>query len=583
MVYRFLDDGAGHIIAEARRDDLESFLNLHYPASDIPQQARRLFVLNQIRILPDVNAGRVPLAALDNPVKEVLDMSYTGIRAVSPIHLEYLQNMGVAASMSISIVKEGALWGLIACHHYAPRYVPHTARMATEFLAHLIGLQVDAKEASENYEYTERLKHIYNALVETISDKQNLSDAMIDSEINMCSGLDVDGAAIILDDQINMIGATPDSRQLKALVKWLDENQVEETFSTSCLSSEYPAAQAYGLIASGLLSARLRRNKSDYLLWFRKEYAHTVNWAGDPNKPVTVGEFGDRLTPRKSFELWQESVSNKSKPWLKCEIEHARSLWRLLIEIVLRRAEEIRLINEELGRSNEELDSFAYVAAHDLKEPLRGINNFSHFLLEDYADKVDEPGKEKLKTLVKLTQRMEELLDSLLHYSQIGRNENGLTQLSDLNLVVQDSLLLLQSRIDESGAEIRIPRKLPAINLNNTRFSEIFTNLIANAIKYNNNQQKWVEIGYKESLNSRFIVYVRDNGIGIDAKHHANIFKIFKRLHGREHFGGGVGAGLAIVKKIIEQNGGEIWVESELGKGTTFYFTLGNAGDVDDN
>jgi light-regulated signal transduction histidine kinase (bacteriophytochrome) len=275
-------------------------------------------------------------------------------------------------------------------------------------------------------------------------------------------------------------------------------------------------------------------------------------------------------------------------------------------------------LNTELERSNVELDSFVCVASHDLKEPLRGIHRYSDFLMEDYADKLDEAGVEKLRTLVKLSRRMETLVDSLLHFSRAGRADLAMRAV-DLDEVVSETLETIAPRLQESGAEIRRPQRLPIIRADRTHVGEIFHNLIVNSIKYNDKPLKWVEIGWDEGDGNREwgvgsgeweqegegvggqgegekvrtlspsphlshsplttphspVFYVRDNGIGIPERHYETIFGIFRRLHEREEFGGGVGAGLTIVKKIVERHNGRIWVESCVGAGTTVYFTLG--------
>lgn len=275
-------------------------------------------------------------------------------------------------------------------------------------------------------------------------------------------------------------------------------------------------------------------------------------------------------------------------------------------------------LNAELERSNIELDSFACVASHDLKEPLRGIHRYSDFLIEDYADKLDEAGLEKLQTLVKLSQRMETLVDSLLHFSRVGRADLAMHEV-DLDDVVSETLEMIAPRLQESCAEIRRPQRLPIVRADHARVGEIFHNLIVNAIKYNDKPLKWIEIGWEEGGENREwgvgsgewgqgdegargqgegekgrtlspsltlhhsplptpyppVFYVRDNGIGISEGHYETIFGIFRRLHEREEFGGGVGVGLTIVKKIVERHNGRIWVESRVGVGTTVYFTLG--------
>lgn len=253
-----------------------------------------------------------------------------------------------------------------------------------------------------------------------------------------------------------------------------------------------------------------------------------------------------------------------------------------LEERVRDRTRELERRNEELHQSNKELDDFAYIASHDLKEPLRGIHNFSSFLIEDYAGKLDDEGRSKLETLMRLTRRMEMLIDSLLQFSRLGRVDLAIDQV-DLNETVAEVLDSLAITLKESGTQVRIPRELPTVRADRARVGEIFYNLIVNAVKYNDKPEKWIEIGALEEGDGRPpVFYVRDNGIGIAEKHHDSVFRIFKRLHGRDKFGGGTGAGLTIVKKIVERHHGRIWLQSSAGEGTTFYFTLqeGKEGDV---
>lgn len=241
-------------------------------------------------------------------------------------------------------------------------------------------------------------------------------------------------------------------------------------------------------------------------------------------------------------------------------------------------AAQLRERNEALSRSNQELDEFAYVASHDLKEPLRGIHNYASFLIEDYADRLNADGRAKLETLKQLSQRMDTLIESLLQFSRVGRVDLAVQE-TDLNEVVEEVLASLQISLEERGVEVRFARTLPCIRCDRVRIAEVFRNLITNAMKYNDKPQQWVEIGVADKAPPGVagpVFFVRDNGIGIPPQHHEAVFRIFKRLHGRDKFGGGAGAGLTIVKKIIERHGGKIWVDSTPGEGSTFSFTVGD-------
>jgi len=264
-----------------------------------------------------------------------------------------------------------------------------------------------------------------------------------------------------------------------------------------------------------------------------------------------------------------------------------RQLARLNIELEQRVAErtsdlqraneELIVLNTELTRSNQELDDFAYIASHDLREPLRGIHNYSHFLMEDYGDKLDVEAMERLQTLVRLSQRMEALIDSLLHYSRLNRADSTLVEVN-LTHILQDAMEMLKPRIDSDSVQIRCPQVLPCVRGDRAQLTEVMVNLLSNALKYNDKAEKWVEIGMREAAapSEPPVFFVRDNGIGIAPEHNDKVFEIFRRLHPHDNFGGGMGVGLTVVKKIIEHHGGHVWVESAVGNGAAFYFTIGN-------
>ena len=233
----------------------------------------------------------------------------------------------------------------------------------------------------------------------------------------------------------------------------------------------------------------------------------------------------------------------------------------------------------ELKRSNEELDDFAYIASHDLKEPLRGIGSYATFLLEDYGEHLDDEGRAKLDTLTHLAKRMESIINTLLYYSRLGRLDMA-RQESDLNEIVAEVLESVRITLDEQRVDVRLPDPLPTIACDQARIGEVFRNFVTNAFKYNDKAEKWIEIGCNSTDAPTPVFYVRDNGIGIREKHIDSIFRIFKRLHGRDKFGGGEGAGLTFVKKILERHGGRLWVESTYGEGTTFYFTIEDMKDA---
>lgn len=575
MVYRFYDDNSGHVIAERKKDGLDSFNGLRYPATDVPEPARRLYLLNYIRLIADVDYQPVPLPK-HTLTNESFDLSFSNLRSVSPIHIEYLKNMGVKASMSISLIKKNSLWGLIACHHNQPKYLPYEVRLACEFLAKVMSLNLIAKEESNDLSYKMEMKEKLSVLFEKLSQAANIGDSLNENIDLLKSLINSEGVALCLNDQVSLFGNTLEVSQIKELNTWLRKYQKKTLFSTDRLPKIYPDAVAWESKLSGILVLYLSQIENSYIIWFRSEVSETVTWAGNPNKEVKLEKDGTlTLSPRKSFDLWKQTVTDQSLPWLQSEIQQITDFRNFLVDIMFKKSNELLELNFALQKSNEELDSFAYIASHDLKEPLRGIYNYSYLLLEDYEQVLEEDGSRKLRTLMTLSKRMENLIDALLRYSRLGRQELDLTSVDIEELISKDvTNILVVSQQD--NIDIRMPQKLPVVKADKTLVEEVFMNLITNGLKYNNKDVKWVEIGYlidpKKSMQTIF--YVRDNGIGIEKEQQEIIFRIFKRLHTQKAFGGGTGAGLTIVKKIIERHGGKIWVKSTLGEGTTFYFTL---------
>lgn len=351
MVYRFMPDDSGWVFAEARRDDLSPFLDLHYPASDIPKQARALYLTSWLRLITEVDYTPAALLPPINPRSGVaLDMSHATLRDVSPIHREYLRNMGVDASMSISIVSEGQLWGLIACHHYTPRRLPRHLRAACELFGSIFSLQLESRLRSELLEARLLSRGALSAIMYALAQEDDYANGLVAQQEQLLGYISAEGLAlrvgqsrggvsIRVNSGITSLGDTPDDEQIGALTDWLTHRMedFEGVYVTDRLGEEYPPAKAYAGVASGLLAVSVSREPRDFVLWFRPEVVQTVRWGGDPNKPVEVGPNGHRLTPRKSFEAWAETVSGHSTPWSPSENDAAFDLRVSLLEIVLRR------------------------------------------------------------------------------------------------------------------------------------------------------------------------------------------------------------------------------------------------------
>jgi light-regulated signal transduction histidine kinase (bacteriophytochrome) len=437
--------------------------------------------------------------------------------------------------------------------------------------------ELATKENNENLDYKLHLKTIQSQFVERLTKATDFITEITTDKESLLGLTGASGVAVCDGDRTILIGETPSQANIKLLLTWLFDRFEQDIFVTDALASIYPKAEAYKNVASGLLAMAISKVQNQYVLWFRPEILQTLTWAGNPDKPTRVEEDGTlTIFPRQSFAAWQEIVRGKSSPWLSYEVEGAIELRRAIIDIVLRQAGELANINLELERINSELDAFAYIASHDLKEPLRGIHNYATFLLEDYGEVLEGDGSEKLHTLLRLTIRMESLIESLLKFSRLGRQELQ-RDLIDLNLLLQNVTELFSMNPQWANCKIHVPRPMPTVFGDRVLIEEVFTNLISNAFKYNNQPEKWAEISWTESSeksHSTFTFHVRDNGIGIHEKHLESVFRIFKRLHADSKYGGGTGAGLTIVKKIIERHGGQIQVDSTFGKGTTFSFAL---------
>jgi light-regulated signal transduction histidine kinase (bacteriophytochrome)/CheY-like chemotaxis protein len=335
MVYRFDQNGAGEVIAESARSGIDSYLGLHYPASDIPRQARQLYERNWLRIIADVNAEPSPIEPQLDKQRRSLDLSMSTLRSVSTIHIEYLQNMGVQSSMSVSILREGRLWGLFACHHYSPHRVSFGRRTAAELFGQMFSLLMENRERKAEAEYEGRGQTLHQRLITTMAGEGLKFESIVAHLDDIADLLTCDGIALWMNDRANLRGRTPGEAQLSGLVHHLKSKDITRVYAQHDIGSEYPPGQEFAERSAGMLVVPLSRTPRDYLIFFREEVARHVNWAGDPSKPVTAGPLGDRLTPRKSFELWKETVRGQSLPWKPVECRIAENLRVSMIEVIL--------------------------------------------------------------------------------------------------------------------------------------------------------------------------------------------------------------------------------------------------------
>jgi two-component system, chemotaxis family, sensor kinase Cph1 len=351
MVYRFQPDESGWVYAESRDPRLVSFLDLHYPAADIPSQARALYLRNWLRMIVQIDYTPARLVPEINPrTGRPLDMSYATLRDVSPVHREYLRNMGVAASMSISVVVQGRLWGLIACHHYSPRQLPRHLRAACEIFGPIFSSQVDARQRVDDMDAHLASRGILQEILSGLTAQADFAEGLVSVSPSLIeyivaggaavSAIGRGGVALFLNNAIRSLGRTPAQELLQALAEWVVTKLNQDgLFATDRLSELWPPAQQFAHVASGLLVISVSRQPRDLILWFRPEVVETVTWAGDPTKVRELGPNGERLTPRKSFEVWQQEVRGHAAPWTAAEIRAAIDLRVALLELIVNRVD----------------------------------------------------------------------------------------------------------------------------------------------------------------------------------------------------------------------------------------------------
>ena len=346
MVYRFDPDGHGKVIAESRHPRLASLVGHHYPASDIPQRARSLYLRNRVRMLVDVDHAPQPLEPpLLRPAGSHLDMSQCSLRCMSPIHLQYLRNMGVTASFSASLVREGQLWGLVAAHHHSPRYLRRTVRAAAELLAEVASTRITAIENYAHAQVALMVRRLEQRLVEATSTEGEWRYAIFRNPRTLLQPLEATGAALFHDGEVLTTGEVPSTPQLQALLGWVQTRCTDEPFACSSVGKAEAALEGLTATASGVLAVRLSTTRPDFLMWFRKEQLLTVTWAGDPNKPA-AGDNPLELSPRKSFDAWSEIVRGTAVPWSSTELALARAISVALVDIIVQ-VQAVRLLIAE--------------------------------------------------------------------------------------------------------------------------------------------------------------------------------------------------------------------------------------------
>lgn len=373
MVYRFALDGSGEVVAEACRSGIGSFKGLHYPASDIPAQARALYKRNLLRVITDINATPSPIMPQLDAQGRPLDLSLSILRSVSPIHIEYLRNMGVGASMSISIVVDDQLWGLFACHHYGPHSPSFERRSVCELFAQMFSMRLESRERKETVEFERRARDISDQLLGAVaSDEKLLNDPDWLGAI-LTNAIPADGVGVWINGSSAFSGVTPTADEFRRIISALGAHADGRVIATDNIASLLPGAEAFAERAAGMLAIPISRAARDYVVLFRQEIIRSVRWGGDPHKPVEYGPNGPRLTPRESFAEWKELVEGRSKPFTPSEIRVAETLRATLIEVVLRMADEATSQRQQANERQELLIAELNHRVRNILGVIRGL------------------------------------------------------------------------------------------------------------------------------------------------------------------------------------------------------------------
>lgn len=587
MVYRFDKEYNGEVFAESCREDLEPFLGLHYPHTDIPVQARELYMRNVLRLITDIDYTPVPIYTIDDDSDKDLDLSLSVLRSTSPIHVEYLKNMGVGATLTISLIYQGKLWGLIACHHYLSKNLTPEIRLAAQLQGQFITSQIDVRQSNEEYEVSRKTNNALEKI--TGFDLPPIMESFKIISINpeLLKLCNASGVSLFINGEVYKNGITPPENIIPSLSGWLSEYSNDGSFVTEKIIDFIPAMKSVWDKVSGVIYYSL--GKSNSIIWYRTETITEVNWGGDPSKAIVKDANG--LHPRNSFAKWKQINKNRSTPWLHPELNVAAKYAHTLqkqINLMLLSDEEIkyRKLSEKLKESNEELQNINWISTHDLQEPLRKIQIISSMILFKEKDNMSENMVLSLHKMNKSAMRMQNLLADILKYTKI-KNSAKAFELVDMNQMVEEVVLDIKENVVDAEAEIVIS-DLPSVNVVPFLIKQLISNILLNSLKYSSPERKPLitisverdvkDVNLGDSTYFKFIF--TDNGIGFHQEYAESIFNIFTRLHSQNEYMGS-GVGLALCKKIIQAHNGYITAQSSLGNGAVFMVYLPSESSLD--
>lgn len=587
MMYRFEPDDCGVVIAEDKQAELESYLDLHYPSSDIPKPARNLFYKNWLRLIADMNYQPVEIISKNNSlVNTPLDLSFSVLRSTSPCHIEYCKNMGVAASMSISLITETRLWGMIVCHHSSPKYVGYETRKYCELLGQLMSIDLIKHQDKEADKYRESINLIHQNLKNKLSGNSNFIRKVLEQSSPLLLELvKATGAVVSLGNDLTLIGQTPPREAVRELLDWQASSYRQNVFFTNALSSLYPNAKEYKDTASGLLAIYIFVDQISYsILWFRPEVTQTVNWGGNPHQPLlTENENSFRLSPRRSFELWKEIVQNQSSPWQQVEIDAALELRNTLMLAVLEFSQAaLQEAAERAQVANIAKSQFIAKMSHELRTPLNAILGFTQVMSRDYALSTEQI--EHLGIIHRSGEHLLSLINDVLEMSKIEAGRLTLNEHSfDLYQTLDSIEEMLQLKAQKIQLTFQRLSEVPQyIIADEGKLRQVIINLLENAIKFTQQgsvklltsleKDKLPTTNHKQQITIQF--EVSDTGSGIADSEIDSIFEAFVQAETGRRSMQGTGLGLPISKQFVQLMGGNIAVSSVVGQGSTFTFNI---------
>ncbi|MCB0181606.1 MAG: GAF domain-containing protein [Anaerolineae bacterium] len=572
MVYRFDAMWNAEVVAEAKRDDLSSYLGLRYPATGFPPKTRTFYHKYWTRMTVDVETEPVRLIPTVNPITLRLpDLSGSNLKAASEVQIKHLRTIGVKASLVIAITHNTKLWGLLVCHHHRPKFIDYSLRKLYQTIAQILSDHILLKSTTERLDYIYQIDTIEDRLFQQMTQNWDVVAGLIQFETTLLDLTECTGAAIYFDRELILQGETPTQAETLELITWLNQAVAQNIYATNNLGSVYAPAKLFLNKAAGILAISISKSLGEYVIWFRPEIIQTVTWNYPPPASAESPKNDTQLNWQRSFDKWQKMIKNLSRPWQESELMAAGRLRENIINIVIHNANEMRALNQKLGKANAELEAFSYSVSHDLRAPLRNIEHFTEILLEEYSERINNDGLEILESILQSAQYMNQLINDLLAYSRIGQADKNYNHFDLLPIINQAKDTLIKT---EPERKITFDiRPLPQVYGDRPLIRQLVFNLLSNAIKYTRPiKDSHIEIGGQQT-ETEVTFYIKDNGVGFKDKYVDKIFDVFSRLHTQELFEG-TGIGLAIAQRIVQSHQGRIWAESQINLGTTFFVSL---------